>query len=401
MPKWNWSWAKAAMILLLVAAVLLAIAAEVRYDLAPRLVRARLETACLNCWDGSLEIERIQVAPSGQIGLRGVRLLDRQGRTHAAADAARLHVRDLLGRQMLTHAVVDGLDLYVHRDEGEYCLPFHGSRERLSESVDLDAFELHGRSLWLVDKSPGEGDSSARRTVSGGARDFSVTATRRDGVYVADVSLPPPPQPEGESSTVEGLLSATLVFHGRGPSLKQLRGPGMLTMQRINARQSQWTAALFSFLNSDVATVRSDLQAVFTLEGTVITVRDAVLADAISVMRVEEGGTIDLDGGGLDLYLVTLRLRGVSGLLESIPVVSLATTISNKLTRVHITGTWDEQEIRKEPIEDVAAATVTILGETARLGGQIGPGATGALRGLFTAMGGASRPRSATQPARP
>jgi hypothetical protein len=80
-------------------------------------------------------------------------------------------------------------------------------------------------------------------------------------------------------------------------------------------------------------------------------------------MSVEKGGTIVLRTGVLDLYLVTLQLRGLGGVASSLPVINMAVILTNKLTRLHVTGTWEKETITKEPVKDVSAASVEIFRE--------------------------------------
>jgi len=169
-----------------------------------------------------------------------------------------------------------------------------------------------------------------------------------------------------------GRLTGHVTFQRKGTAPAGLRGGGSLTLEDFDATRDPLTEGLFALLNGDRpgASV-SNIQADFAFEGPVVTVREATLADGLRVMRVEKGGTIDLASRQLDLYLLTLELRGVSGLLNRLPVVSLATVLANKLTRVHVTGTWDDQILCKEPVEDVSAAVLGLLGEALTAGGGL------------------------------
>ena len=199
-----------------------------------------------------------------------------------------------------------------------------------------------------------------------------------------------------------GILTGKLSFRGGGTGLEGLRGRGLLQLEGVPARRDPLTHKLFGLLNGTgiVNEPTSDVQAVFTLRGAVATLQDAILADTLRVMKVERGGTINLQTREIDLYIITMQLRGVSGLLSRIPVVKLATIPFDKLTRVHVTGTWDDQVIRKEPVKDIAAATRDILREAIQTGGQIGPGVHGIFRNVFRALQdvGTTRPRAETGP---
>ena len=374
--------------------------AVLNYWVVPQVVRLRLQAACAPYWDGSFEIDEVEASPQGRIRLRGVRVLDREGRTHAAAKGITLFVRDLTGKATLTDVFVEDLDLYFHRLGDTYHVPYRNPDNGDSDSsLDLKSLRIRGRSLFIVQGPPdGNGDESQTH-VDGGPRLFHVVLTRDGGPYDARISLPPLSGKGAEEK--QGLLSTTLTFHGRGPSLGLLRGPGHIAMRRVDARESRWTHQLFSFLSGEVGgeRARSDVEAVFALDGSVVIIKDAVLADPVSLMRVEEDGMIDLNSGRMDLYLITLHLRGLSGLVQGIPLVNMVTMLTNKLTRVHVTGTWDKQVIRKEPVQDLTAATWEILAESLRMGGQIGPQAQGAFWQLFRALDSREEPEPPTQAA--
>jgi uncharacterized membrane protein len=64
----------------------------------------------------------------------------------------------------------------------------------------------------------------------------------------------------------------------------------------------------------------------------------------------------------------------------------LVTALSNKLTRIRVTGTWDEMEFTKEPVRDISAATIDFVKEALALGGQLGPNTRRTFTGLFSGM---------------
>ena len=61
-----------------------------------------------------------------------------------------------------------------------------------------------------------------------------------------------------------------------------------------------------------------------------------------------------------------------------------------------MTGTWDDQQISKEPVEDISAATLELLQEVLLTGGRLGPSVHGAFGEMFLYL---STMKTSTQPA--
>ncbi|MHC4295150.1 MAG: hypothetical protein ACYSTL_06155 [Planctomycetota bacterium] len=240
----------------------------------------------------------------------------------------------------------------------------------LFDEVKLDANLLGGsvHGLLSLDRPPGE-------------------AVRYSGFLRAE-GLELKRLPQRQTSDDTGAVTGRLTFRGSGVSLENLQGRGLVLLENVNARGDPLTREIFTFFNNRVGenNPASSIEAVFTLRGSMVTLRRAVLADALSVMQVEPGGTIDLQTRELDLYIITLQLRGLSGVLTNIPIVNFAAILASKLTRLHVTGTWDDKKFSKEPVEDLSAGTLEFLQEAIRLGGRLGPRVHGTFIDLFQAV---------------
>ncbi len=184
------------------------------------------------------------------------------------------------------------------------------------------------------------------------------------------------------------VLTAELRFTGSGTDLRNLRGRGLVVLENVNARGDPITREIFALLNDPIGhnSTLSSIEAVFSLRGEVVTLQEAILADALSVMKVEPGGTINLLNRKLDLRIITLQLRGLSKVLNHVPMMNLAASLSNKLTTIHVTGTWDDKKLSQEPVTDISAAALEFLQEAIVLGGRLGPEAHSAFSELFNSL---------------
>jgi hypothetical protein len=182
-----------------------------------------------------------------------------------------------------------------------------------------------------------------------------------------------------------GLLTGSLAFHGRGAALEDLQGRGEFLLQDIDAHSDPLTRAVFAFLNSTGGrtVTATDVKATFLIGRGVVTIQQAVLGSPLYVMRAEEGGTIDLRSGQLDVYLVTLDVAGAESLLETVPVVGMVTRFSDKLTRLHVTGMWNDQKFTKEPVKDISRAALELFQEMIVTGGRLPLQMPGPFTGLL------------------
>jgi len=208
----------------------------------------------------------------------------------------------------------------------------------------------------------------------------------------------------GRPGSDPALLSLDVQLAWSALGSNGLTGSGTVHVTGVDASNTSLTRAVLSILNGSAPTAKSqsDVRVVFDLAGPVATLKEGELVDAFRAMKLEEGGTVNLRNGQLDFYLITLQFKGVSDMLTRIPVVKLAMLLTNKLTRVHVTGTWGDHKITKEPVEDVSAATLEFFEEVLSPAGAALPvdGLTGVLK-AFSGLEGPffGPPASAPAPA--
>ena len=186
-------------------------------------------------------------------------------------------------------------------------------------------------------------------------------------------------------------------FAIQGGDINTLTGRGLVLLEKMNPHTSVVLNEILHLLNGSNGTT-SNIEAVFTLDGPVATIQDGLLTDRLRVMQAEKGGQVNWLTKELDLYLITLQLRGVSNLMANIPVVGLAAKMSQQLTRYHVTGPWDDPTVEQALVADMSAASLRLLAETARAGGQNAPGMHGMFMDMFNSLPATLTPTAATRP---
>lgn len=175
------------------------------------------------------------------------------------------------------------------------------------------------------------------------------------------------------------------------PTLPDVNGAGALYIAGMDVHLvpvvSQILAAL-GILGADTLGV-ADAMIWFDNRGPVVTVNDGSVADAVSAIKAEPGGQVNLKERTVDLHAVWVPLKQVEGLLASLPLVNLLTDLKDKLIRVHVQGTWDQpasELVSKEPVEDISEGLADFIKSVAKTGGQIP-------KAMFDALGSIGKQR--------
>jgi hypothetical protein len=424
-----------AVFLLLLAAGGLAV---VRYVLAPAVVREKVREGLAESWDGEVRLGDMELSLFGPVSFSEIEFLDRHGRSHLALSRVALDLSNYPSRSpVLTGLDLHGVTVNLYKVDGELVMPVRKSQREsdfldkyvrlddvvlrdvnisLHEDGDLvsqygwDHIRLARRQEWSleIDGEPLlEGISLTGPGENAAAETYELHAVALGGTLDARVVLAEGPHgrsvTDGTASVQnldmrrmsdlagrdlgKGVLNGSLGFTADELSVGAIRGSGNLDVSEVDAGAAPVTAQLLDFLNGSANSepALSKVAATFDVSGPVLTVREAELTDALRAMSVEEGGTVNLQTGQLDFYLVTLQLRGLGGVASSLPMLNVATILTNKLTRFHATGTWDKQTITKEPVKDLSAASIEIF-EEAMTGTAGMP--SGVVDGIMKLLGG-------------
>jgi hypothetical protein len=432
-------WIKTAVAVAVALIVLAVLAAVVGWHAyAPGAAREQLRSALRESWTGPVRVGPVELGLFGPVRVAHVEMLDDQGRPCAVLSRVTLHVQDFPGTHpIITSINCDGVRIDLYRVNGELTLPPRrcSQKSRLADRVRLTSVALRNVDVTMHDdgqavreyrwdslrltRKRGWSLSADGRTVadhivltgperSAAGESYALSMSTLGGTVDSRVELAEGPAglaipggslalkdlnmddvagALGTSDLGNGLLNGTFDFHADELSLAALRGTGRIEVAGVNAESAPIASQLIEFMNGGDGHEQagSRVKAVFDVSGPVVTIERGELTDPLRAMSVEKGGTIDLRTGALDLYLVTLQLRGLGGLASSLPVINLAVIFTNKLTRFHVTGTWSDQKITKEPVKDVSSASVDIFREALKTTTGL---PTAVIDGLLKMMGG-------------
>jgi len=121
----------------------------------------------------------------------------------------------------------------------------------------------------------------------------------------------------------------------------------------------------------------TDIAARISLKDGILTIREGQVANPLSALRVEEGGTVNLNDTQLDLHVVGVPVKALRAVLQNIPLLNLAVDFKDRIARVHVKGSWNDPPatlIRKDTVADVTGATADFFKGVVKTGGQLGAG---------------------------
>jgi hypothetical protein len=102
----------------------------------------------------------------------------------------------------------------------------------------------------------------------------------------------------------------------------------------------------------------------FTHSGPTLRIDQARIFNSVAALIAEPEGTIRLDDGSLDLYVVAVPVQALEDAVSRIPVIRSFNRAANKLVRLHVLGNWSDPPdrlIRKEPLEDLQQGAKGLL----------------------------------------
>jgi hypothetical protein len=112
----------------------------------------------------------------------------------------------------------------------------------------------------------------------------------------------------------------------------------------------------------------------FTHSGPTLRIDQARIFNSVAALIAEPDGTIRLDDGSLDLYVIAAPVQALEDAVSRIPVIRSFNRAANKLVRLHVRGNWadpPDRLIRKEPLEDLQQGASGLLEDLARGGGDL------------------------------
>lgn len=178
-----------------------------------------------------------------------------------------------------------------------------------------------------------------------------------------------------QKKTANGVITIRYNFTGKGNELTNLRGDGDVLLDDTDVRFFPVLPYVFGVLGlGDYNPLKmSDAECTFSTEGPTVTFKTAHIANGFGAVEVEPGGTVNLQTGYINMYVVGIPLRQIDVILKHVPVVGLFASLKDKLTRLHIKGHVSDPSqklVTKEPLHDLKEGTVGFLTDVVKTGGQ-------------------------------
>ena len=169
-----------------------------------------------------------------------------------------------------------------------------------------------------------------------------------------------------EKGTGAGELRMTI----DGANMASLKGRGAFFLDDAHLWKTPILAALFKHMKLKFD--KSDLQARFTLAGTTAAIQTGQLATTVWAADFEPGGTVDLNGGKVDMYVLFLPIKQAGAILKLLDPLKLLT---KQVLRLHVSGNRDDAKVTPVPFSDVAkipSSALDLLKGVTKTGGQLG-----------------------------
>ena len=175
----------------------------------------------------------------------------------------------------------------------------------------------------------------------------------------------------------KGKGQAIYDFTGTSGRIEDYKARGVIFLDDADLWKMPGVSHLFSFLElgQKEPLTYSDAVAAFDVNGPVITIQRANISSGMTGIEFLAGMKINYETKYVDGHAVFVPLEKVRNIFNSLPFFSAFTKAADQLAGVSIRGyLWEapHQLIRKEPVQDIQAATVDFFGDMAKSGGQIG-----------------------------
>ena len=178
-----------------------------------------------------------------------------------------------------------------------------------------------------------------------------------------------------EKKIARGVMAFRYHFSANEKDLQSMRGQGLILLNDTSMTALPVSPKIFRFigLQGPDTLQTSDAAAIFTVSGPTVIIERARLAAALGAVRAEPGGTVNLQTGNLDFYVVAAPLNQIEELFEALPVAKALVKLKSRLSRLHIKGHWSQppaELITKEPLEDIREGMFAFLQGLVRTEGQ-------------------------------
>jgi len=180
-----------------------------------------------------------------------------------------------------------------------------------------------------------------------------------------------------DRKAAKGSVTLNYSFTAKGGDLQSLSGDGQIFLDDADVTVFPILPYIFNAMGlAKLDPLKmSDAQCTFSMIGPIVKVKSAHIANPFGAIEVEPGGTINLQTGNVDMYVIAVPLRQLDILARRVPLADIVLNLKDKLSRFYVRGHWSSPPaklITKTPIKDIKEGTVGFLQDVARNGGQFG-----------------------------
>ncbi|MDP6543080.1 MAG: hypothetical protein QGH60_03760 [Phycisphaerae bacterium] len=171
----------------------------------------------------------------------------------------------------------------------------------------------------------------------------------------------------------EGIGGGVIRMTMSGSDLASMSGRGAFFLDDADLWQVPLFSALFKHMNLKLD--KADIESSFDLEGTTATIITGQLATMLWAAEFEKGGTVDIDSGKIDMYVLFLPVKQAGLLLNLVKAINPLRLVAKEVFRLHVTGTKADPTITPVPFSDLTKLPLGALGllkSVTTSGGQLG-----------------------------
>ncbi len=204
------------------------------------------------------------------------------------------------------------------------------------------------------------------------------------GVELAAVPMIPPSQ-VGRGRLVQGHLT----FYVDQPSPSALLGEGTFFAKDLPAKNVPLLHEIAVVVGPNGHLEETDLAMAFSMAGEMLTVEQGHVGGAVLAVSIEPGSTANLRTGELDMIATAALLRDLRGMVRHLPIVGMLAGLSEAMTHMTVTGTWQRPLVTPVPLADTSEPLLDFFSRLDRSGGQLDEGVLGA---MITLLGDSDGP---------
>jgi hypothetical protein len=169
--------------------------------------------------------------------------------------------------------------------------------------------------------------------------------------------------PTDTEKSSEGILAFDYTFAADQGNLQQMKGDGTISLDQVDYQMMPVVDQIIRTVSLRGSKAQKTANAIgsFEIEESILTFQKARLANDWVAIETLPGGTLDLETGNMDGYVIVAPIKQIHEALDGIPVLRLFARLKDQLICLHVKGNRSDVsniKITKEPLRDVAKGTL-------------------------------------------